>query len=613
MSFSVKRLVHVSPLVFVAAFSLLLIIVSVFAVNNYRREKQLMLENLIRHSETVSRFIVSFSRNSFQRNINSSEIRSAVDLQKVIQKSMLNAIEEASEHPDIVSIQISDITGENILGIAGDPLAKDPVKYSDLTEQTDNFRDENVRYMMPLIDGKRYFIYGNKLRIPSRFLPGSPEELSHSHQQRRSRFEGGDDVNNLRSFSVILRNNSDANQLYIFLTIDIESASQAVMRQLVQILILSIVLLLVGVGGWLSLLTLQGLRGSQSQLKKIEDFSERLISTLPVGIITIDQDGYISTCNKAVTDIFKVNEDAFIGKKYLDILDEKLCRLIGAGFENPMTMKEEPSYNEITITDMKNGLREVLCCCMSVRSTENNGNTENVVLLLQDFSEINRLKNQLQRSERLAALGKVAAGVAHEIRNPLSSIKGLAYLIKKSMDNDSEGEMRLDLMVREIERLNRSITELLDFAKQDQLTKNTYDLCTIIFEAVELVNNDIAMKNIDIVTSCESVIIDIDGDKVKQVLLNLLLNAIQSVESQGRVNISLVLDGNFAVCTVEDSGAGIDEDVLGKVFDPYFTTKNNGSGLGLALSSKIIEAHQGTIKLENREQGGCIATLKLPC
>jgi len=206
----------------------------------------------------------------------------------------------------------------------------------------------------------------------------------------------------------------------------------------------------------------------------------------------------------------------------------------------------------------------------------------------------------LQRSERLAVIGKMAAGVAHELRNPLSSIKGLTLLLKSKLAADSDGVEAADTLVREVERLNRSIGELLDYAKPGRLLLEPFQITTILDKTLSLVEPELAIYGVRLAREVEDGLpnVLIDKDKLSQVLLNILLNALQAMEdTEGQRILTVKLHGenDWVLLSIADTGCGIASQNLKKIFDPYFTTKNNGTGLGLALSLKIVEEHGGKL------------------
>ena len=236
------------------------------------------------------------------------------------------------------------------------------------------------------------------------------------------------------------------------------------------------------------------------------------------------------------------------------------------------------------------------------------GNT----LLLQDVSQIKDLQNEVKRNERLAALGKMAAGVAHELRNPLSSIKGLALLLRAKVKEDDKGVETVDVLVNEVERLNRSIGELLEYARPDTLHFKPVHIEEVVKQAVRVLEADVKAEEITLSTEfIHSPVIMADADKLQQVFLNLMLNSIQAIDTAGEIHIRVYEAGKNCICEFHDNGKGISKDEIGKVFDPYFTTKGEGTGLGLSMSAKIIEAHKGQIEISSKKDTGTVVKVIL--
>ena len=216
---------------------------------------------------------------------------------------------------------------------------------------------------------------------------------------------------------------------------------------------------------------------------------------------------------------------------------------------------------------------------------------------------------------KLAAIGGLAAGVAHEIRNPLSSIKGIASYYKSKFEDGSEDKEMAGVMIEEVDRLSRVISELLEFARPTKLNRKLSDMNELLKHSTRLVEQEAAAKKVDIqlnLTS-ESIEADVDPDRLTQCFLNLFLNALQAMESGGRLTVSSSTgaNGNVAI-DIKDNGSGISAEDLSKIFDPYFTTKPKGTGLGLAIVHKIIEAHQGQIKVRSTIGQGTVFSIALP-
>jgi two-component system sensor histidine kinase HydH len=241
------------------------------------------------------------------------------------------------------------------------------------------------------------------------------------------------------------------------------------------------------------------------------------------------------------------------------------------------------------------------------------------VLLMYDLSELKRLEREVQRHDRLVALGKMAAGVAHEVRNPLSSIKGFATLLGSKFNDGSEEYEAADLMVQEAERLNRSITELLNYARPTALRKEPVDIGEIVELSLKLISGDAQVLGVKSSLDLEADLpaISVDKDKINQVLLNLYINGLQAMEqavSTKELKVSVHHDERegMVIIEVQDTGKGIPQEDLDKVLDPYFTTKPEGTGLGLALAFKIIDEHKGTIRFASKEGEGTTVSVSFP-
>lgn len=237
------------------------------------------------------------------------------------------------------------------------------------------------------------------------------------------------------------------------------------------------------------------------------------------------------------------------------------------------------------------------------------------VFVLRDITEMKRLQTDAQRNDRLAALGHLAAGVAHEIRNPLSTIKGVALYIAKRMPLGGREEEAAQRMIDEVERLDRVVSELLEFARPGSFETVQADLGEVIGRALRLAEADLKAKNIAVVFEMEPgfPLVRISTERLTQALLNLFLNAVQAMDHGGtlRVSTRALPEGMFSI-TVADTGPGIPAEIQASIFTPYFTTKSSGTGLGLAIVYQIAEGHGGRVSVGNAPGHGAEFTLTLP-
>ena len=238
------------------------------------------------------------------------------------------------------------------------------------------------------------------------------------------------------------------------------------------------------------------------------------------------------------------------------------------------------------------------------------------LFLFRDLTQIKALKKQVETNKRLAAIGKLAAGVAHEIRNPLSSIKGFATYFGNRYEDNAADKETARIMVKEVERINRSVTQLLEFSKPMAIEKKQVDINELITHSLRLVHHDLDQKTIEtkVNIDTEKTVIHTDPDRMNQVFLNLYINAIEALGDRGKLEIQVqdaVEDGRIEI-RIMDNGMGIDEASLDLIFDPYFTTRPSGTGLGLSIVHRIIENLNGSIRVESTKDRGTCFIINLP-
>ncbi|MEE4242457.1 MAG: ATP-binding protein [Desulfopila sp.] len=598
-----QSLAKVSPWLLAAACTLLAIIISVFAVSNYQREKKLMTESLVQQGATIAGFVMSSSRASLRGNLRSIRVTMGQWTDHVQQ-----VMDNSTEHPRIRFMALVDSDGRILAGTEHgkngttvDPSTRTFLDGVDGIDESVNYRftEKSLESKAVFQVAVRYYPFGQRNFIPRVF---SHDLMSKMRSESGRRMRGAQSENMLKQLEEI-----NKQKFTLLIELDLDEFNTVVRRQLLQIMSLSLVMLLVGAGGWFSLLTLQGLKGSQVRLKQIRKFTDILVSSLPVGLIATDNDGNIRIFNQSAEEMVGVSASRVLGKDPQKVLPRELADELSQ--KNISSNKEE--QKEILLGEGENSKRSLVTLALPVVDSKNRfaGNT----LLIQDISRIKNLQRELRRSERLAALGKMAAGVAHELRNPLSSIKGLALLLKAKVQKDQQGNDTADILVREVERLNRSIGELLDYARPHKLQLKKVNICQVLDKAISLVHADLQSLEIDLQSESNGQHYVLgDRDKLNQVFLNLLLNAIQAMNDGGILQIRTFAEDGRVICQVEDSGCGLDEENVAKVFDPYFTTKSDGTGLGLAMSAKIVEEHSGIIEFRSSIGHGTVVKVSLP-
>jgi two-component system sensor histidine kinase HydH len=332
---------------------------------------------------------------------------------------------------------------------------------------------------------------------------------------------------------------------------------------------------------------------------------------MPVGLMTIDAEGRISSFNQAAEAILHFSIRDALGKLAAQVLPLHLCGLTLESRGLDATIIREI---DCTLPDGKSIPLDVSISPLK----DDDGTFWGHILLFKDLTEVRSLQREVETSRRLASLGKLAAGVAHEIRNPLSSIKGFATYFKERYRDHPEDHKTADIMIKEVDRLNRVITQLLDFARPLNIEKKRASLQNLINHTLKMIETQAGDQNITLEKTVPREVGEamIDPDRMSQVLLNLYLNAMEAMGEEGGVlSVSLSEERDpspMVKIAISDTGVGIKKEDLEHIFDPYFTTKPSGTGLGLAIVHKIVEAHKGEIRVQSDPGEGTTVSVSLP-
>jgi two-component system sensor histidine kinase HydH len=372
---------------------------------------------------------------------------------------------------------------------------------------------------------------------------------------------------------------------------------------------MGIILLLVGFAGIVLLFLAQSYRVTKMSLSRIKAFSDNLVVNMPIGLVALDDNRKITSLNNVAGSILKLSPAEVTGQDAGKILPAELWQLL----EN-LDVEKGVVEKEIDCILQKGEMIPLEVSATLLHDEE--GTFLGYVVLFKDLSEVRALRKEIARSQRLASVGRLAAGVSHEIRNPLSSIKGFATYFKERYHDVPENQQISNLMIQEVDRLNRVVGQLHEFARPIDISRKSIQIKGFIEDSLKLVERQASESNISIKADYDPEIeeVFIDPDRINQVLLNLYLNAIESMDNGGSLTVRLVKDAkkNAIEINISDTGTGIANDDLGHIFDPYFTTKASGTGLGLAIVHNIMEAHGGDIKVESRLGQGTTVRIFFP-
>lgn len=399
-------------------------------------------------------------------------------------------------------------------------------------------------------------------------------------------------------------------KMFIYLGLKATSMEDAQKSDLMHSVVMSCIVLFVGLAGFISLFWAQNLRVSQRLLSDSRAFASEVVANLPEGLVVMGPDGEVSFGNESAVALCapEATSTGNATQVHALVIPEEIRPVIDR-LETERVVTEQ----EIVCTFEHD--REIPLGVSGARIITEDGRFLGKIIILRDLREVRRLQQEVKRKEKLAAIGSLAAGVAHEIRNPLSSIKGFATLFRARFEPESTEHGAAEIMIHEVDRLNRVVTELIEYARPSRIAARDTDLGTMINHSLSLIQQDVQRAGVRVETDIPEDIspVFLDPDRMQQCLLNVYLNAVQAMPQGGilRVEGFRAPDGRFGM-RISDTGKGIPAQDLPKIFDPYYTTKNRGTGLGLAMVLKIVEAHDGEIKVVSKEGEGTVITIILP-
>ena len=343
--------------------------------------------------------------------------------------------------------------------------------------------------------------------------------------------------------------------------------------------------------------------------------NENIIRSLSSGLVTLDDTGHVIAFNQAAQEILGVARRDAMGLDLASLVPEMADMLAS------LSLSASLKRGEIATSRGTDGLSLGVSI---VPLQDHRKRVVGRIVNFQDLTQLRHLEEQMLRAQRLAVVGQLAAGVAHEIRNPLASISGSIELLRGGPDLDDDSGALMDIVVREVDRLNTLITELLDYARPRESLRTSFALGEVIEETIRVFANDRRVPEVRVKfhssqeenADAGPQLVFADPAQVRQVVWNLLRNASEAMAQGGEIHVELhdvVADGeSWAELVVSDQGVGIAEDQLERVFDPFFTTKSEGTGLGLATVHRIVTEHGGTITVSS-ELGLCtVFTVRLP-
>ncbi|MEZ0576279.1 ATP-binding protein [Halodesulfovibrio aestuarii] len=435
------------------------------------------------------------------------------------------------------------------------------------------------------------------------------KKASETHAANRS-IEKKVDTQNLADdiTSFLNTTDEDKEQPVIYVGLDARPLRELQRASTVQTVVTSGSVLLLAVVGFLSLYWAHRAQRSRRKAGRSQAMVQEVMYNLPDGLIVTDSNDQIVYMNELSRVLLHCDGDITAGLDAAQVLLPGLVPYYIKAREGLLRREEIIELSTEALPLLPVGVTG------SVIKDEH-GIVIGTVFLMRDLREMHSLQTEVERKGKLAAIGSLAAGVAHEIRNPLSSIKGGATYLKSQFTQGSAGEKTAAIVIDEVERLNRVITELIGLSRPSDLTMKPVYIADVIEHCTGLITQEAELRDVhlSVVIPEETPQVLLDTDRFSQVILNLCLNSLDAMDEGGELQVTVVPDAQSLSVIVEDNGEGMDSETAERIFEPYFTTKSHGTGLGLSVVHKIIEAHNGIIRVFSHKGQGTRFVIQLPC
>ncbi len=345
---------------------------------------------------------------------------------------------------------------------------------------------------------------------------------------------------------------------------------------------------------------------SRAERDRLAGYLAHLLESVPSGVVAVDPGGRITTLNRAAKEMTGL-EPGVVGRAFAEVFPFE-------GPEPPSLEDLERAPRQVVAVRRPDGERAVLGLRVSPFRGDG-GEVLGRVVVFQDVTRLRRLEEQEARNRRLVAMGQMAAGIAHEIRNPLGSLELFASHLAEELRGTPHEEMAGHVL-KGLQNLSRITGNLLLFARQVEPRCRPVDLREVVAEALLYARSAVRAKGVVLEEVLGETPVAADPDLVRQALLNVLLNAVQAVDTGGRIRVTCRPDPDedppVARVSVSDDGPGVPEEERERIFDPFYTTRARGVGLGLAIVQRIVSSHGGWVSVDDADLGGARFTLALP-
>jgi len=352
----------------------------------------------------------------------------------------------------------------------------------------------------------------------------------------------------------------------------------------------------------------QRMRNVEEVFSALKTNLDQILGNLQDGILLFTKDGRAVLVSDAARRFLQVTRDQILGLHAHEIFDRNtlLGKALREAFDARVALINEEVRTE-------NGKR--IQTSVDFIHDDMTGQGLGALVTLRDLESVQAIESELELSRRMSAIGRLTSGVAHEVKNPINAIVVHLELLKTKLDTTSPSAMRhLDVIEAEIRRLDRVVQTLVDFSRPVELQLREQDLRDVIGDVLALATEELSTRSVTLtsVLPSKSVVANVDADLLKQAALNVIQNGAQAMPDGGSLEVVLEADRKFATLRILDEGMGIPEEIRGKIFDLYFTTKTEGSGIGLAMTYRILQLHHGSVEVQSRVERGTEFRLRIP-
>ena len=355
----------------------------------------------------------------------------------------------------------------------------------------------------------------------------------------------------------------------------------------------------------------QRMRSVEEVFTALQENLNQVLENLQDGVMLFTRDGRVVMVSDSVEHFLGLTRQQMLGMELHDIFDRNsaLGKVVRRAFNARVILLQEEVMTET-------GRRmQVSLDYIQNDDAERPSETLGALLTLHDSESMRQIENELEVSRRLADLGRLTSGVGHEVKNPINAIVvHLELLREKLARRDKGAERHVDVIQNEIRRLDRVVQTLIDFSRPVELDLVVHDLRSVVTSVLTLAAPDLEQRSVQVVSIMpdQPVYARVDADLIQQALLNVLLNGAQAMSNGGEVRVDLIQHGHEAKIRIRDHGCGIPRDILDRIFNLYFTTKRDGTGIGLAMTYRILQLHNGSIQVESELGVGTQFTLRVP-